>query len=104
MNKLENTRKQAAKYINKGYKVAPVKHGLKYPTIKSWQNLDIKIDEINKYFKDDLSNICLLTDDDHFVIDLDLAVKDYDNDFKYPWGNDEWDILSKDDLCIFFSF
>lgn len=92
------TRKVAKKLIQQGWKVVPIKKREKFPRIKEWQNLEIKIDDVDEKFHDDITNIGILTSPDYFVIDLDMnpwGKLDWKTKTKYPWGEVEWDELSE---------
>ena len=94
---LKYTRKVAKTLIRLGFKVIPIKCGEKFPRLKEWQKLDIKIGEIDQYFYNDLTNIGILTSNDCFVVDLDMnpwGKLNWQGKTKYPWGQIEWDELS----------
>ena len=95
---LEYSRQVAKKLIQLGWKIVPIKKREKFPKIKGWQKLDITVEEVDKYFHGDITNIGILTDTNRFVIDLDMnpwGELDWKKKTKYPWGDIAWENLSE---------
>ncbi len=94
---LDHVRQIARKLIGLGWKIVPIKKGMKFPAhIKQWQKLNITIDQIDEYFQGDCTNIGILTSPDTFVVDLDMnpwGNLDWKGKTEYPWGDEEWEEL-----------
>ena len=67
ISELEYTRKVAKKLIQQGWKVVPIRKGEKFPRIKEWQKLDITSEDVDNEFRNDITNIGILTSSVQFM-------------------------------------
>ena len=72
-NPIYTTRELAAKYIELGFSITPVKFKGKNPIIPNWQNLRIGVEDIKNYFPTEPTNIgVLLGTPSGGLVDIDL--------------------------------